>query len=476
MKKNLIYMVGALLSSTILTFGCSEDEVQSYREVTVDKNEIFIQADGENPTAEVSITEGNGNYKITVADENIATAVVDGIHITFTGLKNGTTTATVMDWTKHSTVITVKVKEDFDLILDKDELVMVRTINPTEEVSIISGNGGYQVESSDSEVATAELAPEGQVLITALTEGIITVTVTDADGNKAPIKVTVCEQLLELEDISERVWKTGETSTFNIISGNGEYTVSSDNEEIATTTIDGNAVSITGVTAGDAIITITDKMGLSATTTVKVRAGLAIETTSIAKLMIGTSQKINITDGSGDYSWEISNESMTCSLSEDNTQLIINGNKSAISQTITLTDNVFEESVTINVAFIDYPFDTYFARGYIGDSFFFPPASEFTTKGDSPCLKMGEWYKPILSSGYYRNGYALHFGNGLEIGEKGNGTLSKLDNSGNEENTVTVTDVEIVKAEEITGEGKGKFWIKFHEPNKEEYSYIVTWT
>ena len=94
MKRNILHLAGALLSSAILMFGCSED-IPTYNELTVDKTEVFIQADGENPTATVNITEGNDNYKISVADENIATATIDGARIIINGLKNGTTTATV---------------------------------------------------------------------------------------------------------------------------------------------------------------------------------------------------------------------------------------------------------------------------------------------------------------------------------------------------------------------------------------------
>lgn len=53
MKRNIIYMVGALLSSAILTFSCSEDDVPSYNEVSVDKTELLIKI--ENPNAEVNI-------------------------------------------------------------------------------------------------------------------------------------------------------------------------------------------------------------------------------------------------------------------------------------------------------------------------------------------------------------------------------------------------------------------------------------
>lgn len=480
MKRNILHLAGALLSSAILMFGCSED-IPTYSELTVDKTEVFIQADGENPTAVVNITEGNDNYKISVANENIATATVDGTAIIINGLKNGTTTATVIDWTKHSTVITIKVKEDFELKLDKTELKMIMTETTTETISILSGNSNYGVMSSDNEVATAELDAEGNnVLITAIANGTATITVTDGDGLTASVAVTVCEQPLELGEVPVEPCLVSQTIEVEILSGNGDYTVTSDKMDVANAVVEGNMVKVTGVNAGEATITVTDKMGLTDSFTVTVRAGseLSLEITDIDKLMIGEeTQEINILDGSGDYTLEgYDNSIMECIISDSKTKLTIKALKSAVNQKITLKDNKLDTSVDITVKFIDYPFDTYFARAYIGASFFFPPASEFTTKGDNPCLKMGEWYKPIFSSGYYRNGYALHFEGGFEIGKKENGTLSKLNNSGGEENTVTVTDVEIVRTEDITGEGKGKFWIKFHEQGKEEYSYIVTWT
>lgn len=44
MKKNIINLAGALLSSAILMFGCSED-LPSYSDLKLDKTEVFILAD-----------------------------------------------------------------------------------------------------------------------------------------------------------------------------------------------------------------------------------------------------------------------------------------------------------------------------------------------------------------------------------------------------------------------------------------------
>ena len=253
MKRNILHLAGALLSSAIITFGCSE-EIPTYSELTVNKTEVFIQA-----------------------DENIATAALDGNTIIINGLKNGSTTATVTDWSKHSAVITIKVKEDFDLTLDTEGKVILfeekEDLPNSKEVSILSGNGGYQVTSSDEGVATAVFNESGKVLITAVAAGHTVVTVTDADGKTASLEVTVAKGALEVADITDRVWKVGETSSIEILSGNPEYTVEISDESIATATIEGNSIKVTGVAKGDVTLTVTDGMGLQQTMIVRVREG-----------------------------------------------------------------------------------------------------------------------------------------------------------------------------------------------------------
>lgn len=106
------------------------------------------------------------------------------IQITLNGLNNGVTTVTITDWSKHSAVINVNVKEDFELTLDKTELVMTKATKPIE-VNIIAGNGGYEVESSNGEVVTVKLISEGKVQVTSGGQRLPPPSkVTDADGKQ----------------------------------------------------------------------------------------------------------------------------------------------------------------------------------------------------------------------------------------------------------------------------------------------------
>lgn len=481
MKRNILHLAGALLSSAILMFGCSED-IPTYNELTVDKTEVFIQADGENPTATVNITEGNDNYKISVADENIATATIDGARIIINGLKNGTTTATVIDWTKHSTVITIKVKEDFELKLDKEEVTLFldEESQKTTLVNIISGNGDYQVESSNDEVATAELNKEGKVLITGVSSDFCDITVTDADGNKTTVKVGVCNAHLILEDITGKVCIANQTMDIGIISGNGEYTITNENQEIVSAEIVEGVLKVTGLSKGEANITVVDRMKQTANIKITVVIEPSIEITHIDNLWVGEEpQEIIIMDGSKDYTVD-AGEAIDYSFSDDKSTLFIKGKdgKVAFDQTIKITDNIFNKTLEISVGEINYQFETYgTARWYVEGSYQIGISkSTIDTDGAREHIKVGTstWIgKPA-------NGYHISFEGGRGVGKKTSpSSLVKINNRAAESNICSITDLEIVKREYTNDSdetnGKGKFWIRFKEEGKEEYSYIITW-
>ncbi|WP_448777058.1 Ig-like domain-containing protein [Bacteroides congonensis] len=482
MKRNILHLVGALLSSAMITFGCSED-IPTYSELMVNETEVFIQADGETPTAIVNIISGNGNYKINVADENIATATLNGDAITINGLKNGSTTATVIDWSKHSAVINIKVKENFDLTLDTEGKVILfeeeeENQPKSKEVGILSGNGGYQVASSDEGVATAALNESGKIIITAVVAGHAVITVTDADAKTASLEVTVAKGALEVADVTNRIWKVGETSSIEILSGNPEYTVEISNESIATATIDGDNIQVTGVAAGDATLTVTDGMGLQQTMTVMVREGLKLSQYEIEEIIIDNNPTITIDiEGSGDYEIVNSCAAVSCRLSDDRSQLIIGSvmdKDVAMDATITITDKILGDEVTITIKVVNYNYETYGkGRWYIGGKLGVPSGAVANTNkpavGQSQILAgelsgSGSAFSPYK----VKNGYIIIFDGDLEIGTKTNAKLEYYVNSSKSED-ITISDCE------ITQKDGGKYWIRFHEEGREEYSYMIVW-
>lgn len=488
MKRNIIYMVGTLLSSVILALGCSNDDVPTYSEMAVDRTDVFIQADGEHPVAEVNITNGNGNYKVTVADENIATATLDGTRVIINGVKNGETTATIMDWTKHSTVINIKVKEDFELKVSQQEVTLFLDEEDmtTTLVNIVSGNGDYQVESSNSEVATAELTKDGKILITALSSDFCDVIVTDADGNKTTIKVGVCDKHLILEDMTGKACVAGQTLDIGIASGNGGYSVVCETPEIATAEIIDDIIRITGISKGEVNVTITDRMRLTVTIKIKIAEDFILETTAINNLWIGEKQEINITDGSGNYTIN-SDSYITCTLSDDKSKLVVDGikEKIALNQTIKITDNILEKTIEISIGEVNYQFKEYgIARWHVQGALSTIPYSYIATEDGREHIKVGTGKSSTTNNAL--NGYHISFGGGREVGMKESPVLYTTKGAGafgigggGDDKAITITDLEIVQREYTKdadeADGKGKFWFRFKEEGKEEYSYIITW-
>lgn len=468
MKRNIIYMVGALLSSAILAFSCSDD-IPSYSGLAVDKNDLFIKI--ENHTATINITEGNGNYKVEVADENIATAKIEGDKIVFTAVKNGRTTATITDWSRHSTVINIRVKEDFELELDKEKLVLVKDANPTELIYIISGNGEYKVNSLNSDIATARLIEDGKIEVRAVGDGSTDIEVTDADGKKVKIEVLAAEYTFTLGDIPTGTWGMRESKSITIKSGNGEYTATSNDENIATVEVIENTLKITGHAEGEATITITDKMGFTQSVTVNVEFKM-VNITNVDELVVGETVDIALLSGGNDFTIQITDAAtgfstdakIQCTISDDYTKLSIKGLSRGWSQTIKLTDNGIGQSVDIKVQTVDVPFFTKSSRYFISAWFANTPSNtKITNEGDRERFTMSN--KTIFGTAI--DGWIISFEGGKGEGEKSAPVLAHINGQGKEDFYVTISNLRIVKVE------GGWYWIKFREKDREFDSYMV---
>ena len=138
----------------------------------------------------VGINSGSGYYSVESSDTLVAKAMLSGNTVKVTAVGAGNASITITDnKTNQSKVIAVTVMDPLELSTTKLKLV----IEDVEIVDITSGNGNYNIQSSDATVATAVI-DGSTVVITALAVGTATITVTDAlSGLTATIKVTVEE-------------------------------------------------------------------------------------------------------------------------------------------------------------------------------------------------------------------------------------------------------------------------------------------
>lgn len=349
MKTKIFGKLALVACSALVISACNDSErIAEYHNLTLDKNEAIFDLDKtENLTAEFNITEGNGNYKVSVEDAEVAEVSIDGTKVTVTALRVGETTAKVYDWVKQSAEIRIKVIDKFEL--SDSELEML--YGEIRSIEIYSGNGDYQVASSNEEVATV-VVEGGFINITAVGAGEADVTVTDAEGKTTTIKVIVNYKEFTLGEYEDPIaLDIDQTREIEITSANGECALENTNEESVNAKIsdDGKKIVLKGVKFGEAEITVTDYSGVSKTIKVTVNsAELALSTEDVV-VYAGENYLIDILSGNGKYEISSDNDGIaTAELTEEG-KIQING-LSVGSTNITVKDAAeLTKTITVQV-------------------------------------------------------------------------------------------------------------------------------
>lgn len=233
--------------------------VTAIAELTIDKTSPLKLNTGE--SVDVTIKTGNGEYVAKSSDEKIAKVSVTGTKVKVEGIAAGTATITITDKKNKKVELTVNVeKVVVDLTIDKESPLKVNT-GESVEVTIKTGNGGYAVKSSDEAIAKATLT-DSKVKIEGIAQGTATITITDAEGKKVELTVNVEKKIYDLivdKSIVSIVVK--KTSLIKITSGNGDYTATTSDANIATAEINENNITVTAINVGTATITLKDGAG-----------------------------------------------------------------------------------------------------------------------------------------------------------------------------------------------------------------------
>ena len=269
--------------------------------LTLERNAVELNPDD---TAEVSITNGNGNYTLQVADNSKATATIVGNKVRIEGKAAGTTKVTVKDSQNKTAEITVTVRARA-LTLERTTL----TINAgtTAEVAITAGNGNYTLQVADNSKATATIVGN-KVRIEAKAAGTTKVIVKDGQNKTAEITVTVNAFSLSLERTTLTI-NAGTTAEVAITAGNGNYTVQVADNSKATATIVGDKVRIEGKAAGTTKVTVKDSQNKTAEITITINPfNLSLERTALT-INAGTTAEVAIFSGNGGYTVQVADNS-----------------------------------------------------------------------------------------------------------------------------------------------------------------------
>lgn len=219
---------------------------------------------GVNGTATVT-----ANKKITVkeiANDTIANATIseDGKTLTITGKEAGTTTITVTDGTMEKQIsVTVSVEPTLNLDIEPKSIQVGETATLTPSMSDGSDCSGvtYSITANTDVVSISGNTVTGSKVGTATI-------VAERNGKTSnPVTITVTEPPLSLDKDNVTV-SVGDTAT---IQANRTVTISQDPDaNIATASVSGKNITVTGVAAGLTSFKVEDSDGQEKTVSVTV--------------------------------------------------------------------------------------------------------------------------------------------------------------------------------------------------------------
>lgn len=360
-----------------------------------------------------------------------------------------------------------------DLAVNTETLTINLDETAEGRFSIVEGNGGYKVTSSDATVATAVVSGN-EVIVTGLEYGTATLTVIDWAKKSANVKVVVDQE-------QELVVKTGSTTMFleenktlEVYTGNGGYSITSSNESVATAKIsEDGKIDITSFVPGTTTLTVKDRRNKTAEISVKVIRHLVVDKADpINYIVVGEPVIIKILDGNGGYTCTTdgSKTYISCEMSEDGTEAIIKGLKRyRLNKTVTIADKE-GQTVKIPVICIDDPYlenPTY--RHFVASSSSYQSLSTGTVGTVTYSKEFNMSQLVIKGSGSFASGYAIEFTGDLKVGNKSNAVLYKVTRNEIDKNTkYPVEDCRIDKIE------NDWYWVSFLEPGQTDRSYLIT--
>ncbi len=220
------------------------------------------------------------------------------------------------------------------------------TVGSSTTFTISGGTGYYKITSSSDATATASVSGAAGTngTIVGIAQGTAVITITDSSGATATINVKVSEITLSKTKV---VLLPKQSEVVTVLTGSTFYNVTSSDNNVATASVSGDAVTITGVSAGTAVVTVSDSNSDTATISVVVGSSFTIDPASVS-IAIGQTATATISDPTGFYNASSSNTSIA-KVSISGTKVTITGVSSG-SATITVENSAgFTSTIAVTV-------------------------------------------------------------------------------------------------------------------------------
>lgn len=200
MKSKYLALVCLLFSASFIS--CDKDEVEE-QEPIAETSKVQLQLDKdvleikEGETASFTVLKGGGDYKVINENPNIAVGKITGNTVTVEGKRLGIAGLILSDASGNYRRITVKTMRFFKLKLDKETIDLGIKLGHTDgyaKISVLEGNGGYVVKSSNDDVVkVSSVSDDGEIVLAGIANGTANVTITDMMGTSKTVPVKVEE-------------------------------------------------------------------------------------------------------------------------------------------------------------------------------------------------------------------------------------------------------------------------------------------
>ena len=312
-------------------------------------------------TTSNTYTVGGGVAPYTTSSSNtrIASANVAGTVLNINGIATGTAQVLVFDATGVSVTIAVNIgsggtSTKFFTTSPNNVDIAVATSNT---YTIGGGVAPYTASSSNTGVASVNVA--GTVLnINGIATGTAQVLVFDATGAAVTINVNTGSSgtttNLFLTSASSVTIAVAASSTYTIGGGRAPYSASSSNKAVATASVSGSTLLVSGIAAGTAQVHVFDASGAAVVITVNVGFGgttTNLFTTAPSSIDIAVASSNTYTIGGGTPPYSVSSSGtgvVTASVS--GTILSVNGIATGTAQVLVFDATGTSVPITVNIA------------------------------------------------------------------------------------------------------------------------------
>jgi len=283
-------------TSIIVTDSVSDSvtiDVVVYLPLETDTREIFMTPD---TGGTINVNHGVPPYSVVSDNNSIANASVDGTAISVAGVSIGTAHITISDSapTPNTIVVTAGVNtfniSTHDFHIHEED----------QENFEILGAGYYNVTVANDTILSARIS-DNFVIVTGLTAGSTTITLTSSSGESIDLRGTVYGTLgISRPDF---VMDHGTSESLGIVGGVWPYTISSSVQGIVEVPDHWGVVpfDVYAAAMGSTVLSVVDSLGNSVDINITVQAGALHVTTSELSVAPGSVATVGIFGGTGYY-------------------------------------------------------------------------------------------------------------------------------------------------------------------------------